>query len=108
MTRIVPIAAVLALAGCSLANTITGTAPGTKVTPGQLFCAFETATGPFVATIVNAAGLPVLVTNLAATVVANACKQWNVAAVPVVPAVGPVPSVAIPNAPANALPVVKL
>ena len=66
------------------------------VAAGQLFCAVQTVAGPLTVTVLDAAGVPVIVTGLAKSVVDAACAAWKPGATPVVPAAVPVPSVAIP------------
>ncbi len=93
MTRILPLAALLALAGCSASQTAT---VNSVVADGQLFCSVASASGPIVTAIIDAATkAPVTVTNQAASVVANVCKI--VGGIPVIPPVNPAqaPTVAV-------------
>lgn len=62
---------------------------------GQEFCAKATADGPLVVALVDTLGVPVVVTNVASALVAKACQVWDVAAVPVSPPAGSVPTVSI-------------
>lgn len=62
---------------------------------GRLFCARATAAGPIVASLANAAGVPVRVTDESSAAVAKACALWD--AVPVMPPATVVPVVAVPT-----------
>ena len=80
--------AVLGLAACS-ATTLSklGVLEQKAVVDGQLFCAKATVDGPLVAALVNAAGVPVVVTNVASAVVAAECAA--IGGVPVSPPANP-------------------
>lgn len=95
-----------ALAACSAAQLATAasaiglsaqavTAAQTVVAYGQLFCAQATVSGPVVSAIVDAAGVPVTVTNKAASWVAAVCGLIGGTPVspPAMPAAAPVKAV---------------
>jgi len=88
MRSIGAIIAGMSLVGCSLTPA--------QVAKGQLFCARATADGPLVEALTDAVGVPVIVTGLAADVVAAACA--SVGGVPVSPPAAPAqaPVVAAP------------
>lgn len=100
------LAALLALSACTQPQLDKAKADAQKVEArvvpdGQLFCAKVLPVGgPIVVALANAAGVPVLVTGAASSVVSKACALID--AIPVVPP--PVPSAA----PVVAAPVVGL
>ncbi len=93
MIRFLPIAALVALAGCSDA---TNARIDRVVIQGQMFCAKATATGPLVVALADVAGVPISVTGRTAASVAAACAA--VGAIPVTPPPNPAtaPVVAAP------------
>ena len=68
----------------------------TAVAAGQLFCAKATPEGALVVALLDALGVPVIVTNKAASIVAAACAAID--GIPVVPPASPAtaPQVAAP------------
>jgi hypothetical protein len=91
---IVP-AALLLVSGCTAAQ------QQRDVAAGQLFCVKATVDGPLVVALADAAGAPVIVTGLAANIVANDCAAINAIPVtpPANPAAAPVVAVALPKVP---------
>lgn len=91
--------AAIALAGCTSTGQLTPQAQqiaNNMVANGQLFCAMQTATGPLVVALADAAGTPVTATNKGASVVQAACAV--IGAIPVAPPANPAqaPVVAAP------------
>ncbi len=93
MNRLLPLAALALLAGCTAQQT---DAVNRAVVAGQQFCAVATATTPLVVALVDTAGAPVTVTNKSAAVVAASCALAN--GIPVIPPPNPAqaPVVAVP------------
>jgi hypothetical protein len=97
MRSLFVVAGVLAVSGC---------APSQLVANGQLYCAKTSADGPLIVALADALGAPVIVTGLAANVVAADCAAIDAIPVtpPANPAAAPVVAVALPPAAPAAAP----
>jgi hypothetical protein len=94
MRFLIASAGLLALAGCSTAQ------QQSAVAAGQLYCAKASVDGPLIVALADALGAPVIVTGLAANIVAADCAA--IGGIPVTPpanpAAAPVVAVALPAA----------